>query len=276
MSAAKTRYINLLKQALNYGLWDEPPKPAALQEAKGGLLSRYMSKRFLTAVREQGLVLMKPVEVTAAQREEGLIWPGYADTMIGMKRMNNLQLAIETVLKEGVKGDFLEAGVWRGGASILMRGILAAHEVTDRTVYVADSFAGLPPPDEDKYPADRGDKHHENEYLAVSLEEVKRNFQRYELLDEQVTFLKGWFSDTLPAAPINKLAVLRADGDMYSSTMDILENLYPKLAVGGFCIIDDYGAIPACKKAVDTYRQRHDITDTMIEIDWTGRYWRKS
>jgi O-methyltransferase len=90
---------------------------------------------------------------------------------------------------------------------------------------------------------------HKARELAVSLEQVKANFDRYGLLDDQVRFLKGWFRDTLPVAPIERLAVLRLDGDMYESPMDTLVNLYPKLSEGGYVIVDDYGAIPACRQA---------------------------
>jgi hypothetical protein len=82
------------------------------------------------------------------------------------------------------------------------------------------------------------------------MEEVKKNFEKYNLLDNNVKFLKGWFKDTLPSAPIESLAILRLDGDLYESTMDGLINLYSKLSKGGFIIIDDWGAFPACKQAV--------------------------
>ena len=97
----------------------------------------------------------------------------------------------------------------------------------------------------------------------------------YGLLDDQVVFLRGWFKDTLPAAPISALSVLRLDGDMYASTMDALSALYPKLAPGGFCIVDDYGAIEACRQAVTDYRNAHGIAAEMVPVDWTAVYWRK-
>lgn len=200
--------------------------------------------------------------------------PGYADTMIGLKRLDNLQYCIETVLREGVEGDLIETGVWRGGACIFMRAVLAAYGITDRKVFVADSFEGLPKPDERKYPADKGDTHYIHTFLAVSKEVVENNFKKYGLLDDQVVFLKGWFKDTLPNAPIEKLSILRLDGDMYGSTMESLEYLYPKLSKGGFCIIDDY-ALRGCQMAVNDYRVKHRINSEMKEIDWTGRYWRK-
>jgi hypothetical protein len=209
-----------------------------------------------------------------SQRIEGRVLPGYADTMIGLKRLDNLQYCIETVLREGVEGDLIETGVWRGGACIFMRAVLAAYGITDRKVFVADSFEGLPKPDERKYPADKGDTHYIHTFLAVSKEVVENNFKKYGLLDDQVVFLKGWFKDTLPNAPIEKLSILRLDGDMYGSTMESLEYLYPKLSKGGFCIIDDY-ALRGCQMAVNDYRVKHRINSEMKEIDWTGRYWRK-
>ena len=155
-----------------------------------------------------------------------------------------------------------------------MRAALAAYGINDRRVLVADSFEGLPKPESEMYPADEGDKHHTQAFLAVSQDEVERNFRKYGLLDDKVVFLKGWFKDTLPRAPIEKLAILRLDGDMYGSTMDALNNLYPKLSKGGFCIIDDY-ALRGCREAVNNFRKHQKIHAEMREIDWTGSYWRK-
>jgi hypothetical protein len=206
---------------------------------------------------------------------EGRIWPLVAHTMIGLKRLDNLEFCIEQVITNGVVGDLIETGVWRGGATIFMRAVLKAYGVTDRYVWVADSFEGLPPPEAGKYPHDAGDTLHEARELAISLEQVKANFERYGLLDDQVRFLKGWFRDTLPVAPIERLAVLRLDGDMYESTMDTLVNLYPKLSEGGYVIVDDYGAIPACRQAVHDYRSANAITEEIHDIDWTGIFWQK-
>ena len=271
----KERYLDLLKETLTYSLWEEPPRPWGFEFSGKNPVAKYYYSKFLKLLGQEKLQLVKPVVVSSYERENGMIWPGKADTMVGRKRLDNLQFCIETVLGENIEGDFLEAGVWRGGASIFMRGVLAANGVTDRKVYLADSFEGLPRPDEKKCPEDAGDSHHEYGYLAVSLDEVKNNFARYNLLDDQVVFIKGWFEETLPDAPVEKISVLRADGDMYGSTMDILDNLYPKLQSGGFCVIDDYGALKSCRQAVDDYRERNQVTEEIVEIDWTGRYWRK-
>lgn len=205
-------------------------------------------------------------------REEGKDWPSRAHSMIGVKRMRNLRLLCEDVLAQGIRGDFAETGVWRGGACILMRGVLKAYQVSDRVVWCADSFQGLPRP---SYAQDEGDPHHTFAQLRVSLEEVRHHFGQYGLLDEQVKFLPGWFHETLPAAPIRELAILRLDGDMYGSTMEALSALYPRVSPGGFVIVDDY-ALPGCKQAIDDFRKAGSIADKIEAIDWTGVFWRKT
>ncbi|MGZ7077776.1 MAG: TylF/MycF family methyltransferase [Thermoanaerobaculia bacterium] len=210
------------------------------------------------------------------RQAEGRYWPRYAHTMIGLRRLENIQECVETILRAGVPGDLLEAGVWRGGASIFMRAILKAYGITNRKVWVADSFEGLPPPNPEKYPHDAGLFLNQHRELAVSLEQVQANFDRYGLLDDSVRFIKGWFRDTLASAPVERIAVLRMDGDLYESTTDTLKALYPKVARGGFIIVDDYVAVPAAHHAVDDYRSAHGIRDPIVEIDWTGVYWRKS
>ena len=113
-------------------------------------------------------------------------------------------------------------------------------------------------------------------YLGVSIEKVKENFRQFELLDEHVQFIPGWFRHTLPTAAVGAIAVLRLDGDMYESTHVALSALYPKVSVGGFVIIDDFGALPGCRQAVEDYRAAHKITDALVPVDWTGVSWHRS
>ncbi|MFE0021515.1 TylF/MycF family methyltransferase [Amycolatopsis sp. NPDC059021] len=208
-------------------------------------------------------------------RQDGRDWPAVAHTMVGMRRLDNLQFCVESVLADGVPGDLIETGVWRGGASIFARAVLAAHEVTDRLVWVADSFQGMPSPTESSRPSDRHvNLSLSNDVLAVSLEEVRSNFAKYGLLDERVRFLPGWFGETLPAAPVERLAVLRLDGDMYESTMDGLVHLYPKLSPGGYVIVDDY-LLLGCREAVEEFRGGNGITDPIKDIDGCAAYWRR-
>jgi hypothetical protein len=193
--------------------------------------------------------------------------------MVGRTRLDDLQHCIDEVLARDVPGDCIETGVWRGGASMLMRAVLNAHDACDRKVWLADSFAGLPPPDP-RYPADADGTFHLEPRLAVSLEEVRANFERFGLLDESVVFLKGWFAETLPRTRDVVWSVIRLDGDMYQSTMDALTNLYGQLAVGGWVIVDDY-IIPACREAVTEFRRSHGISEQLQEVDWTAVRWRR-
>ncbi len=267
-------YLDLLKKSLSFTLWPEPPIPITTMNFQRSFVKRTMLAIVSQVLEQYRLQLVKNRSFFTYQRTEGQMWPSYAHTMIGLKRLDNLQYCITKVIEQGVKGDFIETGVWRGGACIFMRGILAAFGIENRRVFVADSFEGLPKPDAANYPSDKGDKHYAQRFLSVSIEEVRKHFEKYGLLDKQVIFLKGWFKDTLPNAPIEKLSILRIDGDMYGSTMDALNNLYPKLSIGGFCIIDDY-ALKGCEKAVDDYRAKYQINQELKEIDWTARYWIK-
>jgi O-methyltransferase len=196
-------------------------------------------------------------------------------TMIGKKRLDNIQYCVESILEDDIPGDFIETGIWRGGAVIFMRGLLEVYGITDRVVWAADSFDGVPPP---TFIEDAGFNISKSVFpvLAVSLEEVLDLFERYDLLDEQVNFIQGWFKDTLTEAPIKSLAVLRLDGDLYESTMDALNPLYHKVSAGGFIIVDDYNSCEPCKRAVDEFRTKHAIQDKLITIDQQSVYWRKS
>jgi O-methyltransferase len=257
------------------------PRPASARESHPSAAALYLDllKRSLTRYGfEDETIVPETRERTSLDLErrlDGRDWPVHAETMVGIVRLDNLQELLETVLADDVPGDVIETGVWRGGASIFMRGVLAAHGDRSRRVWLADSFAGLPEPDAERYPADRGDELHTIDLLAVPLDTVKANFERYGLLDDQVRFLPGWFRDTLPGAPVERLSLIRLDGDMYESTIVALEALYPKLSPGGFVVVDDYGAIPGCRQAVDDFRRAGGIDAPLEPIDWTGVYWRR-
>ena len=251
-------------------------------------LTRYgMNERIPSQWPVRTRLLFKTVNVSNAMRanagsggqrnrELGLDWPAEAETMIGMQRLTSLQNCVETVLAEGIPGDLVETGVWRGGACILMRAVLAAHGDTTRSVWLADSFQGVPRSDVVNYKADKGIRADlAAGILGVSEAEVRANFERYGLLDEKVRFLPGWFKDTLHNAPIDRIAVLRLDGDLYESTIQALDALYPRLSSGGFCIVDDYLAVKACEQAVTDYRAKHGISAEIVDIDGTGVLWRK-
>ncbi len=264
----KDMYLDLLRSYLTKFGEDEF---VPIRAAKHPII-----RRVLGLMAQRNIRLMRKVPFDEYKRRLGLDWPTSADTMIGMQRLTHLQRCVEIALAEDIPGDLVECGVWRGGACILMRAVLAAYGDKERSVWVADSFEGVPPPDPAHYPADSGlSLHLAAEVLAVPESTVRRNFQRYGLLDDRVRFLPGWFKDTLPRAPIDRIAVLRLDGDLYESTVQALEALYPRLSLGGFCVIDDYHPIEACRRAVTDYRQRNSITAQIVDIDGSGVYWRK-
>lgn len=201
-------------------------------------------------------------------RSAGLDWPLHGLTMVGLNRLDDLQACVESVVREGVEGHLIEAGAWRGGASILMRATLDSLGAPDRTVHVADSFQGFA---EELGDLDTVD------FLAVPLDEVRESFARLGL-EEGVRFVPGFFQHTLPTLAGTPWALIRLDGDTYEATRAALEALYPSLAVGGHLIVDDYGAIAEseCRRAVDEFRARHGIDDPLEQVDWTCVRWRRT
>lgn len=265
-------YLDLLVGCLSRTVIPEYFAPI---EAPSKAVFRPIFSFLKSALGLKGIVMVRRYQVDPAKRESGHDWPPDAETMIGLKRLANLRFCVRTVIEDNIPGDFIETGVWRGGACILMRGALKAYGDHSRCVWLADSFEGLPKPNAEKYAADAGDIHWtNNKYLAVSLERVKANFARYGLLDDRVKFLQGWFSETLPGAPIQQLAILRIDGDMYESTIDAMSSLYDKLSAGGFVIVDDYH-LEGCKRAITDFRREREIQDLIVDIDGCGVYWRK-
>jgi len=270
-------YLDLLKMALLGNLYSESEEYQRVQMRRGSWQARVFAP-LAWILSQKSYFLHKRVQLTPEKVMDGLYWPANGLTMIGRKRLDNVQKCLESVIADGIDGDVIETGVWRGGTCILMKALLNLYGSKKR-LFVADSFRGVPKPDGEKYPADAAEERKEAFYLfdqlAVSLEQVRANFRRFGVLDDQVLFLEGWFKDTLPTAPISKLALMRLDGDLYESTWDALTNLYPKLQSGGYCVIDDYGGIPACKQAVDDYRLQQGISEAVIPIDRTGVYWRR-
>ena len=256
------RYLDLLKKCLTRRLFDEN-------------FDR-IPRNTKTAWRALRWGAYEAVNRVLAPWKLALVHSGRAtgESMLDLERLDNIEYCIVEALRNGVPGDVIETGVWRGGATIFMKAVLDAYGATDRTVWVADSFEGLPKPNPGKYPADAGDVFWKQS-LDVSVEQVQANFRRYALLDARVKFLVGFFSDTMPVAPIDKLAVLRLDGDMYESTYVVLEHLYPKVSPGGYVIVDDYGCVPACAQATEDYRKTHSISAPVRKIDWTGVFWQK-
>jgi O-methyltransferase len=258
-------YLDLLKKTLNASLFEQ----SRWHPAEAGQLRGYLRRSALKILTDKGFVVMNPRRYSLEDVEEGKTWTNLGFTMVSLKRLDNVQACVEDVLAKGVPGDLVETGIWKGGVTILMRAILKAHGDADRLVWAADSFEGLPVPKDDQDGADLS----KVDALKISLERVQDHFRRFNMLDDRVRFLKGWFADTLPTAPIEKIAVLRLDGDLYSSTMDALQNLYHKVSPGGYVIVDDYYSWPGCQRAVQEYLAAHGHTPDIKPVDWTCCYW---
>lgn len=208
-------------------------------------------------------------------REKGGDWAYLGVTMTGATRLNNVEHLLRDVFKKGIGGDYIETGVWRGGASIFARGVMRAHGQGHRLSYVCDSFRGLP---SGERALDPRDKNWDSvPYLEVSTESVATNFAVAGLLDPNVVFVKGFFKDTIPhlSPSIKSLAIMRLDGDMYESTVDVLYHLYEKLSIGGYVIMDDWDGFPS-KTACEDFFAVHKINPTIIRIDDMSAYWQKT
>jgi len=279
MTNFKAEYIELLKQSLCASLYDESAwrpvsGPIAQFEAAKSVVGR-SKLAIVRALRQRGMALVRMHPYDAEARRQGLDWPMFGYTMTGRVRLDMLEHCINDVIDKNVPGDIVETGVWRGGSMIMARALLKVRGVEDRTIWCADSFEGMPVPTEADPNKSTGEDLSDVDYLAVSLEQVKRNFERFGLLDEQVKFLKGWFSDTLPTAPIEKISILRLDGDLYESTNDALQALYDKVSIGGYVIVDDYYGWPGCKKAVDEFREARSIQGPLTAIDAASAFWQR-
>jgi len=210
-----------------------------------------------------------------AIRSAGMDWPLHGLTMVGLGRLDDLQGCVETVVADGVAGDLIEAGTWRGGASILMRATLDALGAAGRTVWLADSFAGFEP-DERRQDFAEGelDDLAAFDFLKAPLESVRDAFERFGL-SAGVRFVQGYVEATLATLADCTWALVRIDVDTHDSTLHALESLYPQLAPGGYLVVDDYGALEECRLAVDGFRRAHSISEPLVEIDWTGVRWRR-
>lgn len=208
-------------------------------------------------------------------RAMGGDWPFSGLTMVGLSRLDDLQACVESVVADQVEGDVIEAGAWRGGASILARATLDSLGADERTVWVADSFAGLPAPNLEAFPEDRELDLSRIDFLAVPPEEVRSHFARFGC-EHGIELVEGLFDETLPSLrDHHRWAVVRLDGDTYEATWVGLESLYPGLSAGGYLIVDDYVLLEECRRAVDEFRSQHGITEPIEKVDWNGIRWRR-
>jgi O-methyltransferase len=269
--------LDLLKKSLTASIYEE----SSWQLVDGpmrhqtGLLPS-LKRSLISVLGRRGFRIVRTKKFDPEARRQGLDWPLFGLTMVGTQRLNNLQSCIEDVLINNVPGCFVETGVWRGGSAIFAKAVFKENGANDRVIWCCDSFEGMPVPSSTDLSIESGADFSDRDYLVATESQVINNFRKFGLLDDNVYFLKGWFCDTLPTAPIGQIAILRLDGDLYDSTMDALANLYHKLSIGGYLIVDDYKSWKGCRTAVDEFRDKNGITDAITDIDPHAVYWKRT
>jgi O-methyltransferase len=200
-------------------------------------------------------------------------------TMTTPPRVYALVRAVEYVVARGVPGAIVECGVWRGGSMMAAALTLLRLGLTDRALYLYDTFSGMPPPSEvdttrsgvraaDLLAQEDEDSHI---WAIASLPDVRATVLSVGYPEQQIHFVEGLVEETLPATAPEEIALLRLDTDWYSSTKHELEQLYPRLAPGGVLILDDYGHWQGARRAVDEYFAENQITLLLNRVDSTAR-----
>jgi hypothetical protein len=201
-------------------------------------------------------------------------------TMTSPERVFALRHSVLYLLQRGIPGDFVECGVWRGGSMMAVARTMRDFGVTDRNLYLFDTFEGMSAPTQDDV---NFNGESASDLLAQSpremnptaafsaLDEVKSNLKLTGYPPERLFFIEGKVEETIPAQAPAQVALLRLDTDWYGSTYHELLHLYPRLSPGGILIIDDYGHWEGARKAVDTYFAEHSLKLLLHRIDYTGR-----
>jgi hypothetical protein len=187
-------------------------------------------------------------------------------TLLTRGQLDLIEQSVLSLEQRGIAGDYIEAGVWRGGVIVLLRALLDAYDIPGRKVFAADSFAGIPK----NLRAVNDPVDAWTDRWIAPVDEVKQNIERFGLLDDRVRFLVGFFANSLKTLADEQFALVRLDSDSYDSVETSLNELYPRLSLGGILIIDDWHLV-GCKQAVMDYRARHGVRDEIHEHD--GNAW---
>ena len=267
LSSIEQLYLDTLEMAVTGSLYDEAGEC-------------HPDRKATNPIAHSSCIVTEPSNLVGPhniyRRAIGLDWPTVGHTMIGHVRIRNFRYAIDQVVKDNVPGDVAELGVWRGGAIIYAKGVLRVlGQEASRRVHVFDAFGKIPK-------TGRGYSAGADSYLSVPFKRVRRTFQNYGLLDEHVTFHQGLFEQTVPAfrrakSGLLQIAVLRIDGNFYSSYQTVLYNMYEFVPVGGFLIFDDVGVgdhgVMRCWK---DFKREQRIPDELIYVTKEAAYFRKT
>ncbi|NUM88489.1 MAG: class I SAM-dependent methyltransferase [Bdellovibrionales bacterium] len=193
-------------------------------------------------------------------------------TQTSVQRRAALYESLQYVLREGIPGDFVECGVWRGGSAMLAAMAMRHAGHLNRKIYLYDTYAGMPEPgsrDVDLHGEPARAKWEEGGWNHADLDDVRRNLARTRYPQENLVFAPGMVEETIPGVAPDTISVLRLDTDFYASTLHELRHLYPRLSPGGVLLIDDYGHFRGAKAAVDEYFSGRP--PYMHRVDYTAR-----
>ena len=203
----------------------------------------------------------------AELRRTGGDWPLVGHTMIGLVRLDVIAEQLTRIIDQGVAGDFVELGIWRGGACIFAQSLFRFRGQTSRKVIGMDVFDRMP-----GYGSERIQS-----YLAVPVDKVRHNFDKYGVLDANVHLIKGLFADTLPtfAGLSQSIAFLRIDGNFYHSYESSLYYLYDLVPVGGVVYFDDIPNFKDCLRAWEDFKRDQGLPETLTYTEGCGSWFVK-
>jgi len=196
-------------------------------------------------------------------------------TLVGPERIHNLFVLARRIEDEQIPGDVIECGICNGGTGALLAHF-ATHSRLNRTIWLLDSFEGMPEPtpeDGDGPGGDAAKKHVGAE--RGDIKRVKSVLEQAGADGGRVRILPGWFHDTFPSVIAPQIALLNVDADWYESVKLCLDTFYDRVSVGGFVSIDDYGHWPGCRRAVDEFFRARGLQPTLHAVDYTCRWFRK-
>jgi hypothetical protein len=239
----------------------------------------------LTVARTSSLQARLPIEASTADR--AIIASVRQYTMTSSERLWSLLQAVSYVSREGVPGDLVECGVWRGGSIMAIALRLKELGVTDRQIWLYDTFEGMTEPTAFDVEADTGRNASDlldttavgdgnNVWAKSSIDSVQDNVASTGYPMNRMTFVAGDVATTLRQEVPSQISLLRIDTDWYESTKTSMEVLYPRLSLGGVCILDDYGHWAGARQAVDEFFAASDSRPLMHPIDYSGRIFIKT
>lgn len=196
-------------------------------------------------------------------------------TMVSVERAFAAYEAVRHVVRSGIPGAIVECGVWRGGLAMLAaRTLLELGE--QRTIYLYDTFEGMPKPDDRDVRVSGGTKalakwEQQDKWCYASEEEVRKHVLSTGYPECRVVFVRGKVEDTIPAIIPEQIAVLRLDTDWYASTAHEMAHLYPRLVAGGVLLLDDYGYWGGAQQAVEDYFAANGPRPLLARTDNAGR-----